>query len=93
MKDRAPRQRRRGKRPWLATAVSGALILSAAWLAWPSAPPTVTGIPRLVVDHETIDLGERRFSAPVRAAFTLTNAGTGSLRILETPRVMVAKGC
>jgi hypothetical protein len=62
-----------------------------SWWVWDRR--AADGVPRLAVDHETIDLGQLPFSAPARATFTLTNTGTGSLRIVEAPRVKVLQGC
>ncbi|CAG0948220.1 hypothetical protein ANRL3_00014 [Anaerolineae bacterium] len=54
---------------------------------------TATGAPRLQVDREKIDLGNRVFNQPVRATFTVKNAGDGALK-LETPQVAtVLEGC
>jgi hypothetical protein len=77
---------------WALAAAAGAVILGAGAL-WRPSGETVEGTPRLVVDTETIDLGGLPFAAPARAVFTLANAGTGLLRIVEAPRVVLAKGC
>lgn len=54
---------------------------------------TVTGTPRLQVDQEKIDLGNRIFNQPVRAMFNVKNIGDGTLK-LETPRLAdVLEGC
>ena len=54
----------------------------------PTATPEIQGTtgPRLQVDRETIDLGNRIFNQPVRALFNVKNVGDGTLK-LETPRV------
>lgn len=93
MKGQAKRRRRwRGWRLWAGAAAAAAIIVAGGTL-WSPSLETIEGTPRLMVDRETIDLGELRFSAPARAVFALSNTGTGSLRIVETPRVVVAKGC
>jgi len=51
------------------------------------------GTPRLVVDRTEADLGYRRFNTPVRAVFTLANAGDGPLRLRGTPEVILKAGC
>ncbi len=51
------------------------------------------GTPRLVLDREVVDLGYLPFETPARVVFTLTNAGTGSLKLEDVPRVKVLKGC
>ena len=53
----------------------------------------VAGIPRLQVDQEKIDLGNRVFNQPVRGKFTVKNIGDGTLK-LETPKIAnVLEGC
>lgn len=55
--------------------------------------PSATGTPRLQVTQDKIDLGNRIFDQPVRAAFTVKNIGDGTLK-LETPRIAeVIEGC
>ncbi len=54
---------------------------------------TATGAPRVQVDREKIDLGNRIFDQPVRATFIVKNVGDGALK-LETPQVAtVLEGC
>jgi len=54
---------------------------------------TVNGTPKLQVDREKIDLGNRIVDQPVRASFTVKNVGDGTLK-LETPQVAtVLQGC
>jgi hypothetical protein len=45
------------------------------------------------VDRADVDLGYRRFDTPARVVFTLSNAGEGSLRLTEAPRVVLKAGC
>lgn len=53
----------------------------------------VAGAPRLQVDQEKIDLGNRIFNQPVRGVFTVKNVGDGVLK-LETPKIAtVLEGC
>lgn len=66
---------------------------AAAFWGLSGTPDTSGGTPRLVVDRTEIDLGYRRFDTPVRAAFTLTNTGTGMLRLREAPPVILRAGC
>jgi hypothetical protein len=58
-----------------------------------SAGDAAGGTPRLVADRTEVDLGKHPFDAPVRAVFTLTNAGDGRLSILGEPLVDVVEGC
>ncbi len=78
-------------------AALGALILVAAGTTtfWglSGSPYAVSGTPRLVVDRTDVDVGYRRFDAPVRVVFTLSNAGNGPLMVTEVPRVIVKAGC
>jgi len=54
---------------------------------------TVSGTPRIQVDQERIDLGDRIFNQPVRGVLNVKNVGEGTLK-LETPRVAdVLEGC
>jgi hypothetical protein len=45
------------------------------------------------VDRADINLGYQRFNTPARVVFTLRNAGEGSLRLTEAPRVVLKAGC
>ncbi len=88
-----PRPRRSGWRG-VTLGVLGLIAVGAAALWWLSGTPgTSGGIPRLVVDRTEIDFGYQRFDAPARAAFTLTNTGTGVLRLREAPPVILRAGC
>lgn len=85
---------RRVLRRW---AMLGTLVLIAAGAAafwWPGGPEGGgSGAPRLVVDRADVDLGYQRFDTPARVVFTLSNAGEGSLRLTEAPRVVLKAGC
>ncbi|MBI5035044.1 MAG: hypothetical protein HZB51_31355 [Chloroflexi bacterium] len=49
--------------------------------------------PRVQLDREKIDMGNRLFNEPVRAVFNVQNVGDGTLK-LETPRIAnVLEGC
>lgn len=51
------------------------------------------GVPQIQVNAERLELGKQLFGRPVRAAFTVTNAGNGALT-LQVPRVAtVLEGC
>ena len=88
--------RRRG---WVRRRVAlsvGAILLTLAggalWLR-PGHQAAQAGTPRLMVDRTEVDLGYRRFDAPVRVVFTLTNAGDAPLRLTEVPPVRAVAGC
>jgi hypothetical protein len=51
------------------------------------------GPPRLVVERESINLGEVKLNKVVRVAFTLKNAGGQPLQINELPYIEVVEGC
>ncbi len=69
--------------------------VAAAYVISTQAQPNVVGAvgPRLQVDREKIDAGNRVFDQPVRVVFNVKNVGDGTLK-LETPRVAVLlEGC
>jgi hypothetical protein len=91
---RATRRRGWSGRAWLA---AGVLLVAAAsgaglWLR-AATEEAQGGTPRLVVDRTDVNLGYRRFEAPARVVFTLTNAGDGPLRLAESPPVVLVAGC
>ncbi len=91
MKEPPPR-RRTWRRVVLGAIVVAAVGAGAAW--WLSEAVDVSGgTPRLVVDREVVDLGYLPFEAPATVVFTLTNAGDGTLRLADVPRIKVLKGC
>jgi hypothetical protein len=58
------------------------------------APSGGTAGPKLVVDQERLDFGRVNFEKPVRAVFTLTNAGDQPLRLASTNiPVKLVEGC
>ena len=74
--------------------IGGVLVVVMAAVWWVSGGPNAWGEkPRLVVDREMVDLGDLPFNTPVRAVFTLTNSGEGTLTLAGVPRVEVVKGC
>jgi hypothetical protein len=82
----------RARRWWAVVGVLGAIVVGAGAF-WLLSVGTDSGSPRLVVDRELVDLGDLPFEAPARVAFTLTNNGSGTLRLAEVPRVKAVKGC
>lgn len=85
---------RRPRWRWAALGVLGLVAVGGAAFWWVAdGPDAAGGTPRLVVDRTEMDLGRLPFEAPARAVFTLTNAGDGSLRLADVPRVKVLKGC
>ena len=85
---------RRPKWRWAAlTAIVVAAVGARAFWGLSEAGDIPGGTPRLVLDREVVDLGYLPFETPARVVFTLTNAGTGSLKLEDVPRVKVLKGC
>ena len=69
------------------------LILLIGCAAAPAFTPEVTDAPRLKVDKDSIDLGDRNVGQSVDASFEITNVGDQPLRITEAPYIEVAAGC
>jgi hypothetical protein len=81
-------------------AVAGALLLIVGGVViWnglgrrTTAPPQVTGAPRLAVDQSTIDEGDVKLGKTIRSAFRLHNVGDQPLQVLGEPQVEVVEGC
>ncbi len=49
--------------------------------------------PRLEVDREQLDLGDRKLNVPVRALFNLKNVGDDSLNLVVPQTVTALEGC
>lgn len=85
---------RRPRWRWAVPAALALVVVGAGTLWWLSeAPDASGGTPRLVLDREVVDLGYLTFETPARVVFTLTNAGGGSLKLPDVPRIKVLKGC
>jgi hypothetical protein len=69
------------------------LILLIGCAAAPAFTPEVIGAPKLKVDKESIDLGDRKVGQPVSVSFEITNVGDQPLRFSEAPYIEVAAGC
>jgi hypothetical protein len=50
-------------------------------------------VPRVSVDRDTIDLGQRPLDVPVEAVFHVQNVGNTTLQIQGEPQVEVVEGC
>jgi hypothetical protein len=49
--------------------------------------------PRLGVDREQLDLGDRQLNVPVRASFNVKNAGDDTLNLVVPQMVTAIEGC
>lgn len=79
---------------WRWAVVGGVLLVAVGAFWWFSeAQKPSGGTPRLVADRTEMDLGDFPFNKMARAAFTLTNAGDGPLKILDVSPVRVLQGC
>ena len=59
----------------------------------PKAAIEVNGAPRLKVDKEKVELGDRKLGTDVEVSLEVTNVGDQPLRCAETPYVEVVEGC
>lgn len=95
-KNRKRRDERTGQRTWKRRAIGVVLValiaVIAGWWLW-EIPEASGGTPKLAIDREVVDLGDLPFETPARVVFTLSNAGDGTLRIPDVPRVRAEEGC
>jgi hypothetical protein len=95
--------KRRKQRPILPIVMLGVgglvLILAAVFAFKQSSKPKpkvaieVNGSPSLVVDKETVDLGNKKLDQQVKVSFKLTNVGDQPLRFTSAPTIEVKEGC
>ena len=96
-KSRAHQQRSAQTKKLVPPAIGAIVVLFVVFVAFTTVNQTtqvnVIGAPRLQVDREKIDLGNRIFNQSVRAMFNVKNVGDGTLK-LDAPRVAtVLEGC
>ncbi len=89
--------RRSGVLIWSAIAVA-IVVGVATWYFIPrhsplSAAPPYRGGPRLAVDKELIDFGDRHFNRFVEARFLLRNVGDQPLKLAVNSPVEAIEGC
>ena len=59
----------------------------------PKAAIEVNGAPRLKVDKERVDFGDRKLGTEVDISLQVTNIGDQPLRFAEKPYIEVVEGC
>ena len=89
-KKKFKRQKQKQNSPWLLIALSGALLVIAAFFL---ANRDAGGTPSLTVDQQKIDYGDVKFGVEKSFAINVTNTGDGALRFKETPYIEVLEGC
>lgn len=85
-------------RRWLAPGLVTSMALLAAAVLWiesqrGAGPGAQEGGGVLQADRETVDFGRVPLGQWVETTFTLTNAGSGTLRFTDDPWVEIAAGC
>jgi len=85
--------------PLLLSLVGGVVLIGVIVFAIFSNTPTpkaaieVSGAPRLKVDKEKVEFGDRKLGSDVEVTLEVTNIGDQPLRFAETPYVEVVEGC
>lgn len=85
--------------PLLFSVLGGAILIGVILFAIfgntpaPKAAIEVNGAPRLKVDKEKVEFGDRKLGTDVEVALEVTNIGDQPLRFAETPYVEVVEGC
>lgn len=86
------------KQPGISPLLIGGIVLVViavlifGWIAF-SPNRGSAGTPQIKVSTERLELGKQVFDRPVRASFTVTNTGNGTL-MLDVPRIAtVLEGC
>lgn len=85
-------------RPMIALVVCGVLLIIGTTFALkrsskPKDSIQTNGAPRLKVDQEIIDLGDKKLGQMAEVTFHLTNIGDQPLSFSKTPYVEVKEGC
>ena len=69
------------------------LVMGLGFWLWAAPARVEAGTPRLETDRTEIDVGDVRFERWVTAAFTLRNAGDGTLTIDGAGPARATEGC
>jgi len=93
------KQSRKMSPPLLLSLVGGLVLIGVVTFAVfgntpaPKAAIEVNGAPRLRVDKEKVELGDRKLGTEVDVTLEVTNIGDQPLRFAEKPYVEVVEGC
>ncbi|MEK7439490.1 MAG: hypothetical protein AABZ78_01715 [Chloroflexota bacterium] len=93
------KQSRKTSTPLLLSLVGGVVLIGVIVFAIfgnapaPKAAIEVNGAPRLKVDKEKVELGDRKLGTEVDVSLQVTNIGDQPLRFAEKPYVEVVEGC
>lgn len=77
----------------LGVVIASMSIFFAVKNANPPSRGAAPGAPKVMADKQKIDFGSQHFNNTVTAEFTLTNTGSGPLKITQVPSVEVKEGC
>lgn len=93
-KNRPSPSKRNSSAPLL---IGGIVLIAAAVLVmvWLALTPSRGdgGIPKLETSAERLELGKQIFDQPVRATFTIKNAGNGTLTLNAPGSATALEGC
>ena len=93
------KESRKTSTPLLLSLASGLVLIGVIAFAifanapTPKAAIEVNGAPRLKVDKEKVELGDRKLGTDVEVTLAVTNIGDQPLRFVETPYVEIIEGC
>ncbi len=93
------KQTRKISPPLLLSLIGGVVLIGVILFAIfanspaPKAAIEVTGSPRLKVDKEKVELGDRKLGTEVEVTLEVTNIGDQPLRFADKPYVEVVEGC
>ncbi len=93
------KQSRGASTPLMLSLVGGVVLVGVILYAFfgnapaPKAAIEVNGAPRLKVDKEKVELGDRTLGTEVDVSLQVTNIGDQPLRFADKPYVEVVDGC
>jgi hypothetical protein len=92
MSKKSKRQNQKKQFPWPLIAMSGILLIVAAFF-FANQGADGGGSPSIAVDQQLIDYGDVKFNNEKTFAVKVTNIGDGTLRFKEDPYIEVVEGC